>query len=273
MKKVIMINTKTRTIRVENADKNIDWITVKGTHVPIEKGQSKSSAVKSFVESKRGESKQGSYTKIPKGASQIGPVPDHVAERHIKTIKEQQPAKKERSYWRGPREDEDAYFERREKTLTEARKLDKVADWFAKAYKGAYGAPTNKDITFDELADGILSGKINDFYEAVGTGESETREKIFEELSERTGRPYDDFYDAWLHGGQKGTASRKAKAKEDYKKYNKMLDNPNLAPDIRKLIMAARDRAKKEAGKIKETDEEIAHRLTRDYPESFGYDD
>lgn len=88
MAKVIMINTKTRTIRVENADKNIDWITVKGTHVPIEKGQSKSAAVQKFVESKR-----GSYTKIPKGASQIGPVPDNVAERHIKTVKEQQPAK------------------------------------------------------------------------------------------------------------------------------------------------------------------------------------
>ena len=242
MAKVIMINTKTRTIRVENADKNIDWITIKGTHVPIEKGQSKSAAVKSFVEKKR-----PGYTTLPKGASQIGPVPDNVAERHIKTIKEQQPAKKERSWQRGPRESEDAYFDRRDKTLAEARKIDKVSDWYKKAYAGDDAFPKNKDITFDELANKMLDGTLGEFYEAVGVGESDVREKIFQELSERTGRPYDDFYDAWLHGGQKGTSGRAQKQKESIAYMDKLLElNTDMDPDLRKMIVAARDRAKKE---------------------------
>ena len=111
----------------------------------------------------------------------------------------QQPAKKERNWWRGPRESEDAYFDRRDKTMAEARKIDKVADWYKKAYAGDDEIPTNKNITFDELAKGMLSGKIKDFYDTVGVGASDIRENIFEELSERTGRPYDDFYNAWLH--------------------------------------------------------------------------
>ena len=163
----------------------------------------------------------------------------------------QQPAKKEtpkkeRSWFRGPRESEDAYFERREKTLAEARKIDKVSDWYKKAFAGDDAFPKNKDITFDELAEGMLSGKIQDFYETVGVGESDVREKIFEELSERTGRPYDDFYDAWLHGGKKGTESRKAKAKEDMALYDKLLKTADLDPELRKAITKAHERAKKE---------------------------
>lgn len=78
------------------------WITVKGNHIPIKKGQSKEEAVKSFIESKNGGGKSAtpkkdskSYIKIPKGASQIGSVPDDVAERHIKTVKEPSNTKKD----------------------------------------------------------------------------------------------------------------------------------------------------------------------------------
>lgn len=274
MAKVIMINTKTRTIRVENADKNIDWITVKGTHVPIEKGQSKSAAVKSFVESKRGDSKEKEFiarktkewadkSATAKARTETGKAwrngelddKQFIAKTNKITEKEQaskqQPAKKERSWQRGDDEDEDAYYERRDKTLAEARKLDKVSDWYGKAYKGdSFGKPKNKNITFKELADGLLSGKIGDFDEAVGTGESDVREKIFQELSERTGRPYDDFYDAWLHGGQKGTSGRAQKQKESVAYMDKLLElNTDMDPELRKMIVAARDRAKKELKK------------------------
>lgn len=111
------------------------------------------------------------------------------------------PAKKERNWWRGPREDEDAYFDRRDKTLAEARKIDKVSDWYKKAYAGDDAFPKNKDITFQQMSDDLLSGKMTDFYETVGVGESDVREKLFTELTERTGRPYDDFYLSWLYGG------------------------------------------------------------------------
>lgn len=277
MAKVIMINTKTRTIRVENADKNIDWITVKGTHVPIEKGQSKSAAVKSFVEKKRPDAKKDETTRkfaheIKKGDIVSAGGKDYKiiqADRNwviglddkgnrlkINTeasfdtfkVKKQQPAKKERSWQRGPRESEDAYFERREKTLAEARKIDKVSDWYKKAYAGDDAFPKNKDITFDELANKMLDGTLGEFYEAVGVGESDVREKIFEELSERTGRPYDDFYDAWLHGGSKGTESRKKKQAESAAWMDKLLElHTDMDPELRKAIVAARDRAKKDS--------------------------
>ena len=46
-----------------NDDDIESWITVKGNHIPIRKGQSKEDAVKSFVESKGGKYKQESYGK------------------------------------------------------------------------------------------------------------------------------------------------------------------------------------------------------------------
>lgn len=52
MVRTINIDTKARTIRVSNEDKDIDWITVKGTHVPIKKGESKGEAVEKFFEDK-----------------------------------------------------------------------------------------------------------------------------------------------------------------------------------------------------------------------------
>ena len=52
MVRIINIDTKARTIRISNEDKDIDWITVKGTHVPIKKGESKGEAVEKFFEDK-----------------------------------------------------------------------------------------------------------------------------------------------------------------------------------------------------------------------------
>ena len=52
MVRIINIDTKNKTIRVSNEDKDIDWITVKGTQVPIKKGESKGEAVEKFFEDK-----------------------------------------------------------------------------------------------------------------------------------------------------------------------------------------------------------------------------
>lgn len=183
----------------------------------------------------------------------LGLEPDYAEEfmQWVSAPDKKKPAeKKERNWWRGPRESEDAYFDRRDKTLAEARKIDKVSDWYKKAYAGDDAFPKNKDITFDELAKKMLDGTLGEFYEAVGVDESDVREKIFEELSERTGRPYDDFYDAWLHGGQKGTSGRAQKQKESVAYMDKLLElNTDMDPELRKMIVAARDRAKKELKK------------------------
>ena len=62
MVKVINIDTKTRTIRVENADSDIKtWRTTEsGTHFPIKKGESTKEALDKFVEKKRPEAKKES---------------------------------------------------------------------------------------------------------------------------------------------------------------------------------------------------------------------
>ena len=58
MVKVINIDTKTRTIRIDNADSDIKtWRTTEsGTHFPIKKGESTKEALDKFVEKKQEES-------------------------------------------------------------------------------------------------------------------------------------------------------------------------------------------------------------------------
>ena len=46
-------------IVVNKKDDDIEWITVKGNHIPIKKGQSKDEAVKEFLEGKRSDTKDG----------------------------------------------------------------------------------------------------------------------------------------------------------------------------------------------------------------------
>ena len=51
-----------RQMAVMDADDDIEsWITVRGNHIPIKKGQSKEDAVKSFIEKKGGKEKGGDY--------------------------------------------------------------------------------------------------------------------------------------------------------------------------------------------------------------------
>ena len=45
----------------QNKDDDIEWITVKGNHIPVKKGQSKEEAVKEFIESKKGKDKKETY--------------------------------------------------------------------------------------------------------------------------------------------------------------------------------------------------------------------
>lgn len=53
-------------IVVNKSDDNLEWITVKGNHIPVKKGQSKDEAVKEFIEKQQGKSGdhlKGKYTK------------------------------------------------------------------------------------------------------------------------------------------------------------------------------------------------------------------
>ena len=48
-----MIAMNALDLTAENEDKDIEWITIKGNHIPVKKGQSKEEAVKEFIESKK----------------------------------------------------------------------------------------------------------------------------------------------------------------------------------------------------------------------------
>lgn len=109
MVKVINIDTKTRTIRVENADSDIKtWRTTEsGAHFPIKKGESTKEALDKFVEKKRPEAKKeydkelwkkahAEATKRAKGYptfAEVQSMYDYMQEQQ----KKQQPAKPSKS--------------------------------------------------------------------------------------------------------------------------------------------------------------------------------
>lgn len=74
---------------------------------------------------------------------------------------------------------------------------DSVRDWYMEAYPDdELGASINPQMTFDRALDAVALG--GGFYDALGVGDSFVRERIFHELSERTGLAYDDIYGAWM---------------------------------------------------------------------------
>lgn len=54
MVRIINIDTKNKTIRVSNGDKELQWFTTdSGSHVPLKKGQSKAEAIKKHFGDKK----------------------------------------------------------------------------------------------------------------------------------------------------------------------------------------------------------------------------
>lgn len=305
MVRVINIDTKKKTIHVSNEDK-IDWITVKGTHVPIKEGESKGEAVKKFVEKKNPVDKdawareQRKYRETQKGiakdtvdglkkmvektdkqiadfqkAGKQSDVADLTKYRDDlnKRIKElskihgldkdkikahkdglvyyedyakQQSAKEEKARKereKALKDKEEADFQAWQKK--EASLKESATDWYAKTFKSDKKMAPKNGVTFGQLYDALKHGE--SIYTKMGVNDSIVRERVMEEISDRMNVPYDDIYDMWLHGGEKGSPSRIKKQKEDLATYDKLLKtNPNLDPQVKKLVVVARDRAKKE---------------------------
>lgn len=86
----------------------------------------------------------------------------------------------------------------------DARGLDRaleeggsVRDWYMEAYPDDdLGASIDPQLTFDRALNAVAFG--GGFYDALGVGDSVVRERVFHELSERTGIAYDDIYGTWL---------------------------------------------------------------------------
>ncbi len=77
---------------------------------------------------------------------------------------------------------------------------------------------TKTDMDFDEIMSRMANGE--DFYEFTGITDSMDREKVFDEISKRTGLNYDDVYNLWLDRSGNG------------KKY---ADELVLSPRMRKI--------------------------------------
>lgn len=180
MAKVIMINTKTRTVRVENADKNIDWITIKGTHVPIEKGQSKSAAVKSFVEKKRPAQKENPDAKYAEYATR-----KNREEAYKRLSKSERHAVDTMSKWKRGEITDEEFVKRAQQPAKPSKKAD-VSD-IVKSYKEKMAAVGPR-----------ASIRKTDRIEADAIKEFMTRKL-------GANRPYDDYYNYWLSGMDKAT--------------------------------------------------------------------
>lgn len=74
---------------------------------------------------------------------------------------------------------------------------DLVRDWYLNAYPDDdLGQQIKPDMTFDAAMQAVSLG--GDFYDALGVGDSIVRERVFYQLENRTGIPYNTIYEAWL---------------------------------------------------------------------------
>lgn len=74
---------------------------------------------------------------------------------------------------------------------------ESVRNWYMEAYPDdGLGASIDPQLTFARALNAVSLG--NGFYTALGVGDSLARERIFQELSGRTGIGYDGIYDAWI---------------------------------------------------------------------------
>lgn len=304
MVKVINIDTKTRTIRVENAaDGDIKtWRTTEsGAHFPIKKGESTKEALDKFVEKKRG---AGIDEKVPRN------LPPELKKKEQESAKAREKLQKDlRKDVFGPAKKESGLLGNRP-TPDEQLKTPKAREVYDRLTR--YAAEHNKDLQEDDmkhlrsLRDILLDdnnaaehveknfqkwfgsskqqqnpskkadepgslkesatewyakkykrdkemapkGTFEDIYASIKQGkdpfdDSIVRERVFEEMSKRLNKPYEHLYDMWLHGGEKGSQARIEKQKKTIAEFDKLLKT-DLDPDLKRAIIAARDRAKKD---------------------------
>lgn len=78
--------------------------------------------------------------------------------------------------------------------------LDKpqaVKDWYVQAFPSDdLGGLIDPSLSFDDAMRAVAQG--GGFYDVIGVGDSVVRERIFHELSARSGIDYSEIYDAWI---------------------------------------------------------------------------
>ena len=74
---------------------------------------------------------------------------------------------------------------------------ESVKDWYCEKYPDDnLGERINSDLKFSEIFTVLQNG--DNFYEAIGVGDSVVRERVLTELSDRMSVSYDEIYNMWL---------------------------------------------------------------------------
>lgn len=272
MVKIINIDTKTRTIRVSNADGDIKaWRTTEsGAHFPIKKGESTKEALDKFVEKKRPEAKKKSgllgdrptpdeQLKTPKAREVYDRLTRYASEhnkdlqeddmKHLRSLRDillddnnaAEHVEKNFQKWFGSSKQQP----NKETSDTKGTMKESATDWYAKKFKGDKKMAPKDGVTFEQLYESLKKGE--NIYEKMGVDDSIVRERVMSEMADRLGVKYDHVYDLWLNGGEKDSEPRKKKQEEAIALMDKLLkEHTDLDPELRKAIVSARQRAKKD---------------------------
>lgn len=195
MVKVINIDTKTRTIRIDNADSDIKtWRTTEsGTHFPIKKGESTKEALDKFVEKKRPEAKKESGLLGDRYDKQ---KQEEISElrKYAESMRKQGWGKKAADYERRAKEAEKDFQELKSREKSDAPLLSErkgpedvdVSDIVKNYKKQMKALGPDADI---EKTDRVEADAIKEFMtRKIGAN-----------------RPYEDYYQYWLKGMDKKT--------------------------------------------------------------------
>ena len=221
MVRVINIDTKTKTIHIENADKDIQWVTSKGVHIPIKPGETKEQAISEFINKKRGGLKYAG-----------GSNPPMWSKKQKEEKKESQPNKK------ADVSDIIANYKKKMAALgpkASIRKTDRVeADAIKEFMTRKLGANRPYDEYYQYWLNGMDEKTKDDFNEIYS--ESEARETAFSELASdvdhsglASGNPTYEELEQWA----KEQKAKKAAAKPA-KEIGKPGDNIQYVGDLLK---------------------------------------
>ena len=128
---------------------------------------------------------------------------------------------------------------------TKGTMKESATDWYAKEFKSDKKMAPKNGMTFEQLYEGMKKGK--NIYDMMGVNDSIVRERVMGEMADRLGVDYDHVYDLWLHGGEKGSESRKNKQSKYIAFVDQMLkDHTDIDPELRKMLVESKKRAEKD---------------------------
>ena len=208
-----VVLTKTKNgVRITNiSDEDIDWITVRGNHIPVKKGQSKADAIRYFIESKKsgtGLDKESSKKEVKKfvvihtGGS-IGER-ESIIESYDDVEKAKEKAKRmQKLLSPGQRK----YY----KESYQVIQRDNPGKYHYLFEEGSEGSSDKGNLRKDLMEVDGLASEINkeasyedvvkkpwEIYDILGVGDSALREHAFIAVADKYGLEYEDLYQAWL---------------------------------------------------------------------------